>query len=76
MDTMSIEVNGMPKKNTSILINYSLWRLARIYCFHNDTFVSNYIEELIIKDMGLEKIDLDNFYLDFNQIIKEIKKKK
>ena len=45
----------MPKKTTSLKIDPELWKEVKIYCINKEIDISEYIENLIRKDLKKSK---------------------
>jgi len=43
----------MTRKTTSIKIDSDIWKKVRLYCIEKDTDISEYLEDLIRRDLKL-----------------------
>ena len=45
----------MPRKTTSLKIDIDLWKEVRKKCIDLDSEISDYLEDLIRKDLGMKR---------------------
>ena len=45
----------MPRKTTSLKIDIDLWKEVKKKCIDLDSEISDYLEKLIMKDLGMKK---------------------